>query len=58
LAERLRHAKQRSAQDLAFEAGDGIRTHAVQLGNSVLGAQTLVMKALTLRFSAKNEDYN
>ena len=27
-----RHAKQRSAQDLCFTAGDGIRTHDVQLG--------------------------
>jgi hypothetical protein len=39
-------------------AGEGIRTLDVQLGNSVLGAQTLVRKALTSRFLARNEDYN
>jgi hypothetical protein len=41
-----------------FKAGEGIRTLDVQLGNSMLGAQTLVIKALTSRFSARNEDYS
>jgi hypothetical protein len=39
-------------------AGDGIRTHDVQLGNSLLGAQVAMAQLLITRFSPKNEGYN
>jgi hypothetical protein len=41
-----------------MKAGDRIRTHDVQLGNSVLGAQVVMTQTLIARFSAKNEVYN
>ena len=39
------------------KAGDGIRAHDAQIGNSVRGAHTLFSQGFISRFSAKNEDY-
>ena len=57
-SEKAQAHKPRPLKHFHSKAGDGIRTHDVQLGNSVLGAQTLALQTLTSRFSAENEDYN
>jgi len=56
-SKKARTRKSRPYKHFHRKAGDGIRTHDVQLGNSVLGVQVVRTRALTTRFSAKNEDY-
>ena len=45
-------------EDFRKKAGDGIRTHDVQLGNSEIGAQLLCRQGVMPRFWAENEVYN
>jgi hypothetical protein len=52
LSKKAQARKPRPCKHFHSKAGDGIRTHDVQLGNSVLCAQVAMAQSLTMRSSA------
>ena len=52
---KARTRKSRPCKQFHGKAGDGIRTHDLQLGNSFVGVQLPIRQGVTPRFVIKNE---